>query len=663
MRISPRMSLTSRSRVLWPLTLASALALGACGGAPPPAAPASTAPAVETKERAPDTSAVAEPPGLIALGRVKRPDALVSAAASFAELPLPNGAELVRSIAEDGLEDVVDLSQPLDAAVTLGLSRSGVDPLFAFSIGVPSFDAAKAKLGARHKLSPAGNGALKVEGLGKEPPRAGEDDDEDDDGEEGMGCVLAHAPKGARLVCGDAAAVDALAPYMSRTLPRQTFASDVHVEVRPEPVRAPLAELRATLPVLARSMLGSQSAAVRDLIDASLGEIVDVVTDTQALTIDADVTDAGVELRTRVAFQSNGSTLSRLLTGAGVDAAPAAFWHLPADADTAVFGRGVDPKLLDRPRELVTNLLVEAADEAEMPAAERRILRDLVADRTLTLIGGDAVYAKGFDPVALEAALAKWPSGEGGDELARQEAKRGVVEQVTGWHLYRLSEPIAKTGPLLKDWSALWNRPAFTKWARAHADGRPLPRMRVAPPPAGVALPKDTVHLEITIPRDPIEVAPPTAPAKGKAQAAKMVTPKPFVFHVFAVPDGGATWLALGLDAKLVGQKVAASLSSAPATGALGSATIDGALRAPKLSAGGFYTLRGFAVMAALGARHGATTLAQLEALPRKGATPIVFTSTAEGPSEAARGGVASGTLHLPRAAIHDIVKYVMMSP
>ncbi|MBX3212834.1 MAG: hypothetical protein KF850_12420 [Labilithrix sp.] len=664
-----------------PLVLAGA-SVAACGS-PPPVAPAGKpAPsATVAKDKPIDVSPVPEPPGLVVVGRVNKPDAIVAAVRAWTRLPLPSGADLVRSIADDSVAEVVDLSQPIDGAVTVGLSRRGVDPIYAFSVAVKSYDEAKAKLAAGHRLIAGENGQFKVEGLGRRrgpqpiapggrAPSSSDDEDEDDDGE---GCVLAPAAQGARLVCGQSAALEALVPYLSRTLPRERWASDVHVEVRPEPVRAPLQELRASLPVLARSLLGSQSPAVRELVDASLGEVMDIVNDAQKLSVDAQIADSGVVATTRFDFQSTTSLFARLLTTDRGDAPPAAFWHLPGETDLAFFGRGADPKLFDRPRELLANLMLDATDSFGMPEAEQRAVKDLVADRMLALFtGGPGVYGKGFDEAALEKASAQLAAVKPGDLAGEAEATLRVGEQIVGWHLYQVSEPVAKVGPILKDWPALWNRPAFAKWAKTKSTATALPRMRVAPSPAGVTLPKDTVHLEISIPREDLldhggggagaadSVSRPPGKSAPKPAAPKKIARKPVVVHVLAVPDGGATWLAFGCDAKLVAQKAAASLASAPDARSLGKAPNMEVLREGKLNGGGFATVRGVGLLMALAGQPSSSAFAKLAALPHRGADPILFTGRAEAPSAAAKGGASVGTVRVSRAVIEDIVKLAM---
>ena len=140
---------------------------------------------------------------------------------------------------------------------------------------------------------------------------------------------------------------------------------------------------------------------------------------------------------------------------------------------------------------------------------------------------------------------------------------------------------------------------------------------------------------------------------------AKRIPQKPIVFHVLAVPDGGATWLAFGLDAKLVAQKAAASLTSAPDANTIGKAKGYEALREGKLNGGGLATLRGVMVVAAFQSSD-RSPFALPNTLPSKGSAPILFTGHAEAPSPAIKAGASVGSVRISRAVIEDMVKLAM---
>jgi hypothetical protein len=690
-RMRPPRPLTPRPllrRIFTPALLgASVIAVSACGGAPPPVAPAPPKAVVVAPEPPPDVTAVPEPAGLVLVGRVSKAEGILKTLGTWTRLPLPGGADLVRSMTDDSVADAVDLSQPIDGAVALRGGKRDMNPLIAVSVAVRSFDDAKAKLGAKHKLTPGKNGQINVEGIGRSAVSEGRGKPHDEDDDDNETCVLSPASSGARLVCGERDALDLLSPYLTRTLPRQTWPSDVHLEMTLAALREPLAQVKAMLPVLARSMLGSSSPALAKLADAGVNELVDVVGDTSRIAFDAQLADTGIEATMKVDYTRSQSFIAKLATSnpQRADVPPPAFWHLPGDTDLALFGKGSDPKLFEHPKELLGNVFLEATEGAGMPEPERKAVRELVVDRMLSLFTGPLVYGKGYDAAALDKALAARNALKpGADIAARDEAERVAAEQVLGWHLVQVSEPITKVGPVLKDWAQLWNRPAFAKWAKQQSSAKMLAQMRIAPAPAGVTLPKDAVHLEIVMPRADLEempvvpVPPPPPPQRAgqtknggpggdhrgmdKAAAAvkmKKIPRKPLILHVIAVPDQGGTWIGFGLDGKLVAQKAAAALSTAPDGATLGKMPGADALRDVKANGAWLATVRGLLVFTAL--EHGSHgPYSMLNALPAKGTTPIVLTFVSQGPSPANAGGSAVATFKLPRGAIEDIVRLAM---
>lgn len=629
----------------------------ACGGSPPPSAPPGPASATpKATAPPPDLSRVPEPASLLLVARIGKPDNVIHAVGSWTRVPLPSGKDLARSSLPDPVADVVDFSEPVDAAATLAGTKGDPSPLLAIALAVPDYEGAKAKLGAKYELSSGPNGQEKIEGIGKlfgkkKSSRRLGDDDEDD---EEHGCVLAPAvPKGAKLVCGEEAALEALVPYMTRTLPREQWSSDVHLEIRPAPAREPLERLRAMIPVLARSALGNMPA-LGTLADSLLGEMVDLVGDVNRFSIDATFADAGVDAVLRVDYQRAQSMIAKLATSrSGPEPAPPAFFHLPQESDVGFFGTGSDPKLWDHPRELIGNVLLELGTETGMPDADKRAFKDLLADRMMPLFTTSGVYGKGFDPLALARARAeieKARDTSSPDFAAIDAAERAFVEQAVGWHLYQTSEPISKVGPILKDWANLWKRPSFTSWLKTR-QLKTVPSMRLAAVPAGVTLPKETVHLEIAFPLE--DLPPPSAKAKPQKRP-------PLVLHVFAVPDEGKTWLAFGLDGKLVAQRAAASLSAAPAKDTIAQTPGLEAFKDGKMHGGGYFTMRGLLVLTALEGHGRRSPFARLDSLPNKGKTPITMTFTAL--PATARGGVGSSTsnVRVPRAVLEDVVALAM---
>lgn len=649
------------------------LALG-CGGTPPVTPPKSpTGPVAKADEGKIDLEKVPEPDGLIAFGRVSHPDTILKSVSSWSRFPLPSGKDLVSSMSDDSVGDVVDLSQPIDGAAMIKAKGRDPEPLLAFSIAVTSYDTAKTKLGSSHRLSAGPNGQFTIEGLSFSGEKRRKGDDED---EERPTCVLAPAaePKGGgRIVCGEPQAVVALSPYLTRTLVRQTFKSDVHVEMRVGPVREPLNQLKAMLPMLARSLMGGQSPSLRELGESVVNEAVDVVGDTERVVLDAQLPEAGADAEVRMEFQHANSLIAKLATSNADKAStpPAAFMHLPAETDLAFYSRGSDPKLFDRPKELLGRVALELTADTTMPEAERKMVKELVVDKLLPLFTGPLVYGKGYDAAAIDKALTARKAVKPNDAAANDEAERVLGEQVVGWHLVQVGEPAAKVGGMLKEWSALWARPAFQKWVKTESSAKMMAQVRNAPVPAG--LPKETVHLEVVIPRHdlvdyggsvmeskPVAAPPGAKPAPApKAAPPKKIPRKPLVFHVFAVPDQGATWIAFGFDAKLLAAKATIALSSGPDKDTLAKTGTVETLKDVKSSSGWLLTARGLLVFTAMKHRD-RTPYAMLASLPNKGATPITFTSLASGPQPNAAAGTLTTHFKLPKAAIEDLVKVGM---
>ena len=71
-----------------------------------------------------------------------------------------------------------------------------------------------------------------------------------------------------------------------------------------------LSQMRGALPMLARSMTGSSSQGLRELIDASVGEAVDIVEDAQKLTVDATINDPGVNATSRFTLSTSGAAFT-----------------------------------------------------------------------------------------------------------------------------------------------------------------------------------------------------------------------------------------------------------------------------------------------------------------------------------------------------------------
>ncbi|MCA9585112.1 MAG: hypothetical protein KC657_07130 [Myxococcales bacterium] len=633
----------------------------ACGGEnPSPQTPNKTPKAVAVTPPAPppDLTQVPEPKSLFIIGRVKKPEDILKTAGAWTRLPLPSSSELVRLVSDEGMGDIVDLSQPVDGAIAILGRGNDPQPAVAVSVALKGLEQTKTALArSGRKTRPGPNGQVFVE---MRPH--GDDEDESDEI-----CSIAPAvgPGGGRMVCGDRSAVEALTPYLTRTAPRLEWPADVHAEVRLSAVRDALEQFKSSVSAIQRGLLRGAPPSMRAIADAALTDVVDLSEDVSKLTLDAQISPPGATATVNVEYARKQSFVAKVATANAdkVDVPPAAFWHLPQETDLAFFTRGSDPKAFERPKALLGDLLQDAITQTGMPSAEGDKLRSLLMEKAMPLLIGPVVYGKGHNQAALEKALAAHKAlrdKDGKEDLLAEDAARTAVgTQIVGWHVARVEEPIARTGPMLKEWAQLVSRPGFVKWAKERVGMKTMPTVKAARLPAAVVLPKDTVHIEITIPRTDLSDWSAPVPKGGKR---KTFARKPIVLHVYGAPDAGATWLGFGLDNNLVAHKVSESLSTSPELTSLGrKAGGLEPLRAQKVSGALFGTMRGLFVVAS-DSRRRRNPYEGLAGLPGKGNVPIWTTYTAKAPSPGAAGGTGSMTLTLSREAIEDIVKFAMMA-
>jgi hypothetical protein len=635
------------------LCLLVSLGVCACGGTPPPAAPQlPSKPIAEPgAQKPPDLSPVEAPKGLVAFARLRKPEASLKTVGGWVGLPMPGGELVMELMAGESLANVVDMSQPIDLAVAVSTKTPSIRPMAAISASVRSMDEAKAALGSRAKYEPSENGSFRVSGLG--PP--GDDRDEHP-------CLLAPSagPSSARLVCADSEqALKMLAAYLTRTAPNEKTSSDLHVTVRTEPVRDTLAQLRSALPMMLGMMGGRGSSggppALKESIEAAVGDVVDLVSDIDTIDLDCDLSDPGASVNATAKFRSNTSLLAKLATShpERADVPPAAFWRLPADTDVAFFHRGVDTKDIDHARQLGEAVLMSAMEEGGMPDAERRALAD-VTSRTLMLLANPLVFGKGVDVAGIQKAQLAQKSVKPGDTAAEEEARRALREETGGWYLFAFNEPLAKTAQPFKDWVSVWNRPKLKEFFKEKrgkdAKGVDLPQMKLGAPPKG--LPKDTVHVEVSIP---------TRRAALAKDDKKLPPPKPIVFHAIVVPDGTKSWVGFSLDGATVAARLQAALPTGPETGTIGKRAGLDALRDQKSGAGGFVTLRG--VVTGLPIREALRSEGFNDPFKtindKQGVVPLPFTLTAQ---QAGGGGAGSfvATAKLPKSAIEETARFFM---
>jgi hypothetical protein len=644
----------------------AALAVLSCGGTPPaPQAPAGAKPlATAAPAPPPDLGAVPEPPGLVLSGSVAKLGATLATVHDWAGVPMVDASQVTRLLAGQSLGPIVDLDQPIDFA----LAYSGNNPPLVVSAAVKDPDRARAALAERFKLVPGDNGVMLLQSLAPASPKAEGDDDKDDDDEE-HSCELAPAYGSAplRLVCGSAPeALAKLGPWLTRTATRSTSPSSLHADLRMGPLRPLIAKQKRILGLAVGSAIGTRlrAAGARELLSAVTGDMVDLATDLDAVSLDVTLGDAGALASFGLKLGGSTSEIGRLITGHADRSgpAPASFWQLPGDADAAVFSRGIDDADVAHAREMVLRAAGEVLTDAGVKDADRKALLDAVA-KVPTFPA--MVYASGADAAAAKRALAAGAAITTRDDTPeRREANRAASEALMGWKVIGFEDPAAKLPAVVKDIAAAWGRPGVAAGLRAKNKDVPPPAVRTEPLPKGAGLPAGSVAYVLEIaertPASRAETAKAKPDEKKKPAAAPAL--KKRMTHVVLASDGARTWVGVGADLALVTAKLAAALGSSgdKLTGRADLAS----LKAGSVGAAGFASLRGTAEAAALGmVEEGnfAQALAIFEAAtqtPDQGATAIPFSMTpgSEGSARTAVTGV-----QLPRPTIQDLSALVRL--
>ncbi|MDP9149581.1 MAG: hypothetical protein M3O36_06530, partial [Myxococcota bacterium] len=606
---------------------------------------------------APDLSAVPEPAGLVASGRFSRPSASLAAVSAWSKRPVPQSQQVTELLTGEALGPLVDLDAPMDFAVVAMGTGSRMRDLTAISLAVKDPVTAKAALLQHHKLVPAANGALVIEGLGRvgiagEPP--GERDDE-----EGRSCELAPAfgPAPLRLVCGKSSdALAQLGPWLTRTAVRAQATSDVHVDVRMRPVQETLlAQKRLFAMVLASVMAerGGLSGA-RPVASSLATDLVDFALDLDSVALDVALGPAG-DASATAALGLTGvtSTLGHVVTAHPERAAlpPAVFWQLPAEAYTAFFSRGVDDVDVARARDVVGRVIADKLSALGVAAA----VRQPIVDAAGKLISAAPMsYAGGVDEGEVKRAAAV----EGVD------ARGATVEALFGWHLLALDEPAERFAGAMNAIAHAWSRPTAAAGYQAHGNPQEAaPSLRAAPVAKGSAPSlAGASHYVLDLPL--VDPEPGGSPSGANANVPNAAgRRKPVAIHVLVVPAGAQTWLGLGGDEARLEAKLAAAMSGTGAT--LASRADVAALKDRAAGFGGFVMPLGLSgaaqLMAVLSARPmpggGGALAGGVSQVSRQGGDAVLFSCSAQATPP---GRQAVANVRLPRAAIEDLLATAM---
>ena len=341
--------LRARSVVFAPLLLLLAAACGGNQAQPtppvatlptPPKGGGDTGPAV-------DLSAVPTPDTVFAWGRATKPQRSLDMLSTWVRQNIEGQGPLREMIGEK-LARLADFEQPFDFVV---YAKPGVVPRIRFVLSVPlkgTVESIAPTIADRYAFVKGPNGVLEL--AHKAKPTRNDDDDDDDDGDDDYSdlrrCALAPAfgAAAARVVCSDDGAVRDLAlPFLTRTVTRQSFPADIHVEARPEAFKDFLTKNRSQAGLLAQSIFG-RDAEIKEAVTAGVTDVLDLGMDAQHGVLDISLDDKQGTGDARITLKQKTSALARALVShpEKADAPPAAFGRIPSDAAMAFFIHGFD---------------------------------------------------------------------------------------------------------------------------------------------------------------------------------------------------------------------------------------------------------------------------------------------------------------------------------
>jgi hypothetical protein len=462
-----------------------------------------------------------------------------------------------------------------------------------------------------------------------------------------------------RLVCADdAALIQAYAPYLTRTVARKPAAAGIRFESSETATRAALADLATSMKDDTASG-SAENAAVKRVIE-TWGETL--ASDYSAADFDLNATPGGVLVGCDLRFRSLKSPFTLGFVGTRPAGTPPAFWKLPADTDVAFYAPGASPTAMRAATAPFWKELADHPPDAESPDTWRELMVTL---STVLFTGGPLILAHGIDTTRAEGGLTTFVQAEKRDKKILDRARSAAQ----GWLLVELAEPastwVSATRALLK-LDAKPNKKAAPAKATTAPSGsttaaaaapakepsRSLTTTKEIPIGAADKLPSGALHLVV-------HETPNPSYKPGKSKRDPLETS--YDVHVFIVPDGDHTWLAISEDVALARATVRGVLAGSGAT--LAGRTDLAPLRAAPPGSIGFASLRGLIAMST----QDETTadlvtlegkLRSLARLPSAGATPF-FLSMVPTPSADGSGAVLRIDTVMPLTSALDLIQWI----
>lgn len=576
-----------------------------CGASPPPAErgavpPLAIGPAAPPKPPpAPRPDALPRPPDDLALlVRVSDPEQLareivsILPASAASAVGMLDPRQVTELLIGKRLASVVDLGQSIDIA-----SVGATDTSFVVSMAVKQ--EAEATLGQGLVLEE--DGGLVHVGRDGAHGEAGR-----------MNACAFTAGTGrtmTRLVCAsDDAALRSTAAYLARGVAAEPLAADA----------------RLTLPGrLLRDKKDGAARAIGDVASGRLGaELVERFLD-EVDRIDASLSFAGprVEVALDLRLGARESLLAKALVMRSQPAPPPrAFFRLPADSILALHATGALAEDLAPLRKTLAENLESTLLQDGYQADKAHGLRERL--ESLVLTGGPIVLGAGIagGREGAEKALASLASATSprDEERAAAQAQTALVP----WLVLELDEPPDRWSQGLRD---VVQRALDAERTRKPGSKASTPRdpdgdhvdLRVGALDAALKLPKDTLHVEVSI----------TPRTKGQRPARKG--------HLFVVPKAATTWIGYSEDAAAIASRLRLAVDDATDVGTLGKSTDAAALRTRAALGAGLLSFGGLGHLLTRPTTRGelqvaARAASRAASLGISGAEVVAFTASAD---------------------------------
>lgn len=647
----------------WALPWVTTGVLSGCGGEPPPKPVAPPpAPVAAPAEPPLDLSPVPEPATLVATARWKNMASTLGAFDKMTNLPFRLQQEIERALGGAEATKALKLDGNADMAAMLEPGGASTPELYvAFSLPLRSADEARS--------------AAERQGVSLRPVRPGvwRSGRRRFGGQRSMTCDIAasQGDAGARLVCARREReLDALGPFLARTLPGQTVGSgDLSLRVRMQPVRETYGRFlettgRAFGPAAALALagrVGISDPLVGETVGDLAGEAADLVQDLDLVSFDATLEPGGAYAKAvgAVRFRGKRAWTTRVLTYKNDQAGPPPpiFWQAPKDSDSVSYARGTDRELARAPLKRL-GALASALTRPILPEPDRRALERAFVN--LPVYGATSVTASGhLDPSPPAKPAASTPA-------ERVRAARDAFAQSLGWTVYGVDGPHVA----LKDWlrdvaTAASGRGVQQLFEKSDELKRVKPTFKSVPPPAGLPARTSAFEFSATIDSDLLDRSsgqsvPGATPKKGPAAAKGKLSAL-----IVVMPDGvDRTWVGVAADPAVVKKYLLSVRANAPAENKLSAREGLETLRDEKHLSAAFSSLagltsslRGGGLLASLASLAGEQRPfgeidTALAALPHKGQTPVFLIG------EGTAGDTPSNSLELRvrRETIEDAV-------